>query len=114
MDATEPLRRAARCWPEREAIRCGDESVTFAALESRVNRVAHLLGELGVGRGDRVATLLPNSIAHVVAEQAVLRAGAAWVAVNERLAAPEIEYMLSHADAHVLLTGGGLPAGLST
>ena len=113
MDATEPLRRAAQRWSAREALRCGDDAVSFGALEERVNRLARLLTRRGVARGDRVATLLPNSIAHVVAEMAVLRAGAAWVAINARLATPEIAFMLEHSEAKALLTdlGGARHAG---
>ena len=103
MDATEPLRRAARRWPAREALRDGAEHVTFGELDARVNRLACHLVRSGVAHGDRVATYLPNSIAHVVAQQAVLRAGAVWVGINRRLAPPEVAFMLEHADVHVAL-----------
>jgi len=109
VDATEPLRRAARRWPEREALRAGTHALTFAQLDRRVNRLARFLGRLGVGRGDRVATNIANSIAHVVGEMAVLRAGAAWVAINRRLAPPEVAFMLEHSGARVLLTDGEAP-----
>jgi acyl-CoA synthetase (AMP-forming)/AMP-acid ligase II len=104
MNATDALRRAARRWPEREALRDGDATIAFAALEARVNRVARWLARRGVRRGDRVATYLPNSIAHVVAQLAILRAGAAWVAVNRRLAPPEVAFMLEHAGVRMALS----------
>ncbi|MCC6849106.1 MAG: AMP-binding protein [Deltaproteobacteria bacterium] len=103
MDATEALRRAARRWPEREALRDGDRSVGFAELDARANRLAHALMRAGVGPGDRVATFLPNSIAHVAAQQAILRAGAVWVGINRRLAPPEVAFMLEHAAVRVVL-----------
>lgn len=106
MDATEALRRAARRWPEREALRDGAESLGFAALDARVNRLAHHLVRLGVTPGDRIATYLPNSIAHVVSQQAILRAGAVWVGVNRRLAPPEVAYMREHAAVRVVLADG--------
>ncbi len=90
--------------------------MTFAELEQRVNGLARVLGELGVRRGDRVATHLGNSIEQVVAQLGILRAGAAWVAINRRLAAPEVEFMLEHSGARLLLYGedaapaGSLPA----
>ncbi|MCC6766023.1 MAG: AMP-binding protein [Deltaproteobacteria bacterium] len=105
MDATEALRRAARRWPEREALRDGDRSVAFAELDARANRLAHELVRAGVGPGDRVATFLPNSIAHVAAQQAILRAGAVWVGINRRLAPPEVAFMLEHAAVRVVLAG---------
>jgi acyl-CoA synthetase (AMP-forming)/AMP-acid ligase II len=109
VNATEPLRRAARRWPDREAVRDVDHALTFRELEARVNRVARLLGRLGVERGDRVATSVPNSVAHVVAQLAIVRAGAVWVAINRRLAPPEVAYMLEHSEARVLLTDASAP-----
>jgi acyl-CoA synthetase (AMP-forming)/AMP-acid ligase II len=106
MNATEALRRAARRWPEREALRDGDATIGFAALDARVNRLARWLAGRGVSRGDRVATYLPNSIAHVVAQLAVLRAGAAWVGVNRRLAPPEVAFMLGYAGVRMVLCDG--------
>lgn len=106
MNATEPLRRAARRWPDREALRDGVHAITFAALDDRVNRLARHLVRGGVARGDRVATFLPNSIPHVVAQQAILRSGAAWVGINQRLAPPEVAFMLEHAGVRVVLADG--------
>ncbi len=114
MDATEPLRRAARRWPDREAVCAGARTITFGDLERRVNGLARLLGALGIGRGDRVATSLPDSLAHVVAELAVLRAGAVWVGINRRLAPPEVDFMLEHSGARVLLTDAAGAAGATS
>ena len=74
-----------------------------------MNRLARVLGELGVTRGDRVATHLGNSIEQVVAQLAILRAGASWVAINRRLAPAEAEFMLEHSGARVLLYGDDAP-----
>ena len=104
VNATEPLRRAARRWPDREAVRDASHGLTFRELEARVNRLARALPRLGIGRGDRVATNLPNSVTHVVARLAIVHAGAAWVAINRRLAPPEVAYMLEHSESRVLLT----------
>jgi len=106
MDATEALRRAARRWPEREALRDDTHASSFGALDRRVNRLARLLARRGIERGDRVATYLPNSIAHVVAQLAVLRAGAAWVGINRRLAPPEVAFMLEHGGVRLVLCDG--------
>ncbi len=112
MNATEPLRRAARRWPDREAVRDAEHALTFRELEARVNRVARLLRRIGVATGDRVATNLPNSVVHLVAQLAVVRAGAAWVAINRRLAPRESVYMLEHSGARALLTdASGPPRG---
>lgn len=106
MNATDPLRRAARRWPDREALRDGAHVIGFAALDERVNRLARHLVRAGVAPGDRVATFLPNSIPHVVAQQAILRSGAAWVGINRRLAPPEVAFMLEHAGVRIVLADG--------
>jgi acyl-CoA synthetase (AMP-forming)/AMP-acid ligase II len=112
MNATEPLRRAARRWPDREALRDGAQGIGFGALDARVNRLARHLVRAGVAPGDRVATSLPNSIPHVVAQQAILRSGAAWVGINRRLAPPEVAFMLEHAGVRIVLADGdGLAGG---
>jgi acyl-CoA synthetase (AMP-forming)/AMP-acid ligase II len=116
MNATEALRRAARRWPDGEALRDGAEGVSFGALDARVNRLAHHLERLGVAAGDRVATYLPNSIAHVVAQQAILRLGAVWVGINRRLAPPEVAFMLEHGGVRIVLAdadglGSARPCG---
>jgi acyl-CoA synthetase (AMP-forming)/AMP-acid ligase II len=109
VNATESLRRAARCWPDREAVRDAEHALTFRELEARVNRVARLLRRSGVTRGDRVASHLPNSVAHVVAQLAAVRAGAAWVGINTRLAPREAAHMLAHSGSRVLLTDASGP-----
>ena len=106
MDATEALRRAARRWPGREALRDGVHIITFGALEQRVNRLARQLVGRGIAPGERVATYLPNSIAHVAAQLAVLRVGAAWVGINRRLAPPEVAFMLEHGGVRFVLSDG--------
>ena len=111
MNATEPLRRAARRWPDREALRDGTQTIGFGALDDRVDRLARHLVSVGVAPGDRVATYLPNSIPHVVAQQAILRSGAAWVGINRRLAPPEITFMLEHGGVRIVLADGDGLAG---
>jgi acyl-CoA synthetase (AMP-forming)/AMP-acid ligase II len=111
MNATEALRRAARRWPEREALCAGTERVTFGELDARVNRLAHHLARSGIASGDRVATYLPNSIAHVVAQQAILRLGAVWVGINRRLAPPEVAFMLEHAGVRIVPRGRTMASG---
>src|SRR5688572_25575742 len=114
MNATEPLRRAARRWPEREALRDATRAIEFGALDDRVNRLARHLVRAGVAPGDRVATFLPNSIPHVVAQQAILRSGAAWVGINRRLAPPEVAFMLEHGEVRLVLADGdGLDAAVN-
>jgi non-ribosomal peptide synthetase component E (peptide arylation enzyme) len=50
----------ARFRPEHTAVICGDERLTFAELEERVNRLANGLLALGLRKGDKLALVLPN------------------------------------------------------
>jgi O-succinylbenzoic acid--CoA ligase len=70
--------------PHGLALSCGEESVTYAELDTRVARVAGGLKALGVENGDRVAMVLGNSIEFVVVMFAIARLGAVAVPLNIR------------------------------
>jgi len=82
----------------RVAVVCGEEVVTFADLDRRAILMAHGYRVLGVRPGDRVAILLPNSVAFYVATFAVWKLGATPVPLSGRLPPPERDAMLDLAD----------------
>ncbi|HSP61003.1 MAG TPA: AMP-binding protein [Ornithinimicrobium sp.] len=82
------LEQATRRWPERVAVDFLGATTTYAELAAQVAAAAQVLRDLGVGRGDRVALVLPNCPQHVVAFYAVTSLGAT-VAEHNPLAAPE-------------------------
>ena len=65
----------------------------------------------GIGPGDRVAYLLPNLPEMLVAHFAVPLLGAVLVAINTRLSAGEIEYILDHSGASLLVADAAVLAG---
>ncbi len=67
---------------DRVAVVCGEESVSYAELNARANRVARWLLGRGVGVEDRVAVSLPRSVDLVVALLGVVKAGAVYVPVD--------------------------------
>jgi amino acid adenylation domain-containing protein len=75
-------RRAAARWPSCRAVDAPDRSVTYAELDVLANRYATLLCSHGVARGSRVGIYLDKSADAVVAMQAVLRLGAAYVPLD--------------------------------
>jgi len=93
------LGRAAEVFPDREAVVYGERRMTYTQFAQEVTRVAHALRACGVGPGDRVAYLLPNIPEMLVAHFAVPLAGGVLVAVNTRLAPPEVHYILAHSGA---------------
>lgn len=76
---------------------------TFVQLNQRSNRIANSLLEQGVKPGDRVATLLKNSIEFVESYYAIAKIGAVMVPVNWRLVANEIAYILGDSGAQTLI-----------
>ncbi len=102
------LGRAAEVFPNREAVVYGERTMTYTQLSEEVTRVAHALRACGVKPGDRVAYLLPNIPEMLVAHFAVPLAGGVLVAINTRLAPPEVHYILQHSGATVLVVDAAL------
>jgi len=102
------LGRAAEVFPDREAVVYGERRMTYTQFAQEVTRVAHALRAGGVKPGDRVAYLLPNIPEMLVAHFAVPLAGGVLVAINTRLAPPEVHYILQHSGATVLVVDAAL------
>ena len=103
MNLTGMLRDRATDRPDRIAYIYGDEQVTFAEFDRRVDCVAAALRMSGVRPGDRVAILDKNSLPQVELLFGAARAGAVQVPVNYRLAPDEIAYIVGNAKARVLV-----------
>ncbi|HXC69197.1 MAG TPA: long-chain fatty acid--CoA ligase [Pyrinomonadaceae bacterium] len=76
---------------------------TYREFEAAVNRTARLLADKGVGKGDVVSLLLPNSVEYVIAYFACWQIGALAGPINSLLKAQEIEYVISNSEARALL-----------
>ena len=98
------LRRTARVHPDRTAIVHGPHRQTWAETWTRARRLASALAQRGIGRGDTVAIMAPNVPAFVEAHFGVPMAGAVLNALNIRLDAAAIAFILRHGEAKVLLT----------
>ena len=75
----------------------------YAELLTRCRRLCNALSELGVGAGDRVATLATNSLRHLEVYFAVPAMGAVIHTVNPRLFSEQVEFIINHAQDKVLL-----------
>lgn len=96
------LTRAARIYPDKEAVVYGDKRYTYREFQERVNRLARALISAGIGKGDKVAFICPNVPAILEAHFAVPMIGAALVTINIRLSPREVAYILNHSDAKAL------------
>jgi len=102
------LERSARVWPDKVAVIYGSRRLTYAEFAAEVERVAAALRAGGVEPGDRVAYLMPNLPEMLIAHFAVPLAGGILVAINTRLTAEEISYILRHSGAKILVVDAAL------
>ncbi len=90
--------------PDARAVLFEGESVTFAELNARANRVAHALIARGVRPETVVALAMPRSIEMVVALVGILKAGAAYLPIDPDYPASRVEFMLADAAPALVLT----------
>ena len=97
------LERAALRRPSADAVVDGAAHASYSELWLRTGAVAHGLGRLGIGKGDRVLIALKNRIEHVTGYWALQRLGAVPVPVNFRFAPDEMAYVLEDSGARAVL-----------
>jgi fatty-acyl-CoA synthase len=97
------LERGASAFRDKTAIVYGDQHYTYGEFAVRVNRLASALRVAGLEDGDRVAVLCPNIPPMLEAHFAVPLAGGVIVAINARLAADDVAWILAHSGARFLL-----------
>jgi len=98
------LRRAALVYPERLAIVHGSQRITYAEFYARCRRFASALSRRGIGHGDCVAVMAPNVPALLEAHFAVPMVGGVLNAINTRLDAATVAFILEHGEAKLLIT----------
>src|SRR5438105_2878107 len=97
------LQRSAAIYPDKLAVIDGPRRFTYDELYRRACRFADALRRRGIGAGDTVSVLAPNVPALLEAHFAVPMAGAVLNALNYRLDARTIAFILSHAGARLLI-----------
>jgi fatty-acyl-CoA synthase len=112
LTVTHYLERAGRYFGTSQVVwRKPDKTVaryTFAQMHARASQLAHALKRLGVGEGDRVATLCWNHNAHLEAYLAVPSMGAVVHTLNLRLHPNELGYIANHAQDKVVIVDRSL------
>ncbi|MFI9617017.1 long-chain fatty acid--CoA ligase [Streptomyces sp. NPDC052023] len=102
------LRESATRHPDRTAVVENGNRITYHELWQEALRFAAALRARGIGPGDRVAVLLPNSADFPRAYYAVLAVGATVVPVHALLVADEIGFVLRHSDCRAVVSGESL------
>src|SRR5262245_31567724 len=93
------LRNSAAKSPQKPAMICGDQIVSYEALDRSTDALAHWLLSQGLEIGDRVAIHWCNSIEVANLYFACFKSGLIAVPVNNRLKPAEIAYILQHSKA---------------
>jgi len=100
----EWLRRSARRFPDKEALICGQQRLTYKDLDRRTDYLAASIQDIGVRRHDRVVILLDNSSETVISLYGILKAGGVFVILAGSLKGAKLRYILDNSDADILIT----------
>jgi fatty-acyl-CoA synthase len=98
----EFMRRARRLYADREAVVDGDLRLTYRQFFDRCDRLSQVLQRLGVGKGDRVAYIAPNTHAQLESFYAVPQIGGVVVPINYRLTPDDFAYIIAHSGSTVV------------
>ncbi len=98
------LEQSARRLPDKTALICGDERLTYNQIDEQANRLAWFLRDLCVERQDRVAIFLDNSVESVVSLFGVLKVDAIFLILSPTLKAPKLSYILNDCQVKVVIT----------
>lgn len=107
------LPRHAQQRGEHTAIVFEDYRLTFRQFNARVNRLANALLDLGVGKGTKVATILPNSLALLETYWAVAKIGAVVVPLTSLLREKALAALIRDSDTETVIASGDLAEPLA-
>ncbi len=106
MNLAELLNRHARYLPDKLALVFEDQRLTWSQYNAQVNRLAHALMSLGIKKGDKVATLLPNRVETLESYWAITKIGAVLVPMSTLLLGSGLKTLLNDSDAKAVITTG--------
>ncbi len=97
--------RNALLYANEMAIKCGEESVTFAQFNDRVNALIHALQSMGVKKGDVLGILSWNCLEYADAYGAAMKFGFISSPFNPRLQDNELDYLINYSECNTLFVG---------
>jgi long-chain acyl-CoA synthetase len=106
------LSRHARSRPDHLAVVVGHERLTFRQLNARVNRLANALLAAGLGKGDKVATIVPNCLEQLEVYLAATKTGIVVVPLSPLLQESGLISLLANADALMVISVRALAPAL--
>ncbi|WP_066256153.1 long-chain-fatty-acid--CoA ligase [Neobacillus drentensis] len=96
-------RRAVKYYPNKIAVIDGDKEFTYREFGKRADQLSAALLQAGIGKGDHVAVMLPNTHYMLECFYGICQLGAVMVPLNYRLSAGDLEYIIRHSDAKMLI-----------
>ncbi|MEH6904796.1 long-chain-fatty-acid--CoA ligase [Neobacillus drentensis] len=96
-------RRAVKYYPNKIAVIDGDKEFTYQEFSKRADQLSAALRQAGIGQGDHVAVMLPNTHYMLECFYGICQLGAVMVPLNYRLSAGDLEYIIRHSDAKMLI-----------
>lgn len=96
-------RRAVKYYPDKTAIIDEDKTFTYKEFGKRTDQLAFALHNAGIQKGDHVAVMLPNTHYMLECFYGICQLGAVMVPLNYRLTAKDLEYIIRHSDARMLI-----------
>ncbi|WP_051273594.1 class I adenylate-forming enzyme family protein [Desulfotruncus alcoholivorax] len=97
------IRRFVEVYRDKTALISLNHKITFGQMDEYSDRLAVALIAMGVKKGDRVATMLPNCAQHVIAFHGIIKTGAVSVPCNVMLKADELAYLLNDCEAQTVI-----------
>jgi len=98
------LENSAARLPDKVALICGDQRLTYQEINQCADKLAAALVEIGVKRQDRVVIFLDNSVESVISLFGVLKAGAIFIMLNPAMKSKKLNYILRDSGASALIT----------
>ncbi len=109
----EFLERSAVLFPDKTALVCRDNRLSFVEIDRVANSLGRALVNLGLRKQDRVIIYLDNSIESVVSLFAILKAGGIFVIIDPQVKAKKLNHILDDCQARVLITDTAHLTGVS-
>ncbi|GAA6615987.1 amino acid adenylation domain-containing protein [Scytonema sp. NUACC26] len=96
--------KAAKNFPNKIALTCGTQSLTYSELNARANQLAYFLKEKGVKPQSLIGIVFERSVEMIVAILATLKAGGAYIPLDPQAPKERISFISQDANLHLLLT----------
>ena len=100
----QAVTRSAERVPDQEAVRFAGQSLTYEELAAKSNSLAHVLLEIGVGRGDRVGIFMNKGLESAVSVYGIMKAGAAYVPLDPFAPVDRLNYAIRDCGIRFLVT----------